>query len=1174
MSISRDVNRDAPPWVKTTDERRVTLESQGHLDLARRYHAKFVEVLRRSWSSKHFLKSVVGKTQPHARINDQKFIDRSLEQFLEVATYYDFRLDQREWESLDDVAFYEREIYAHTYSQTNGLFGSAESASACWPTGTYFRYAQLSWLRSYWIPVPAFPDHMLSLAGYVLTTSARNLAPLTPDERLEFLKLERGHITRTAEGKKGDLSPKQEFRLSKFLERMPSAIYLPIVDVDCSDKCPAFDKIESPKRAVDRAVTAHVFITKIFGSLKWKLSNRRGGLHGIAGILPPNSESTDLLPACDWWLEKECLEAGIPTITTVDHETKNRKHAEIFDTTPFHRFSTGRGGMYRTPGNTKTDQDGKDKPDSVPQEDVELYVDQHPWLEPLTTRNLGEPFSDFSGLPQILADYRAHVASEEVERRKSYKNLKPGEPIPSPRMTRPKLELGGEPLLRTAEKLLEVGITGKLHHMRVAVAGMLLFQHSIPAQAATATLLLGFPGGQPDAIAAVTDTLARIRSKRPITSRNALAKLIGKEKAEEVRQAILWDEQERVDSESVSPLTEDELLEAFEMHELYIEEEKAEGEKRLAEAKKLEAEQAEALAEAEQPTEPCPDGGPSGSPAPKPTPKDPELPSILAVAETFWDPRDYDIKKSFFPRVTDLVKEESTKKGKANWKKAVWGASALAVQAGIARGVFYRTFLKAGVDGADRGFDLNKEKIQEGKNGVGGVWTLRSALGAHVFKRFMEALAADLRDLDAPFELQRRVLKGHSLTEFERFFLDGLLIKSRLEKLQRSAPELSLERILRCETFGANHQCEVHGDEVCYFVYVCKRDTCRHCRYHREKAKRLELRRTWPKNEKWWINKIPIITERVYWKESVEIGDDGLPRPRGKKGAPKRKKGPTKRVTQNSISLRDRVRQSYYLHSALQKKTPHDDRWPGVIPHKAIMGIDHAIVVAPGEFTTEEGAEIDPEAIERLMGLWGLDNELCCRDEAIDRVVTHQYTIGVALDDFILSQGLIQPKAAFELDPDTGEPVDLNKGLLSWLAKGTKTIGGNAAGKKYLPWPTNTRLQAILVEKAQEARKGLKVKLGECPVVFKTKDEETGEEVLTACAMKCRIRHEKTLTGEIVQFNSHGRVLSATEVWALAEKILQVEDLELQAYTWAERFDAIRRKREKKALAAASSPPK
>ena len=1035
-------------------------------------------------------------------------------------------------------------MFPHSYapSSDEGVLASPEAFES-WPTGTYIRHAQKIWLKASWNVVPALPDHMLSLAGYVLTSTARSLAPLAPEERLELMRLEWKHLAAAKD--RADLVPKEESRpditakedvqTRLFLERMPFAIYLPFIDVDCSDKVKNFDPVESPKRAVSYARTAHEIMKRSLGSLKWKLSNKRGGLHGVPGILPPSLESTDLLLAIDWWVEQECEKAGVPTITTVERELEARENAEILDTTPFNKKARGHGGMYRTPGCVKTDQEGHDKPGSVAQEAVEEHVDELPWLAPLTEEMVGDRYDDFSGMPQILSDFRAHQ-TEGVEKERKRRNLKPGELPTRTRMARPKVELGGEALSRTVEAIKKHHVLRRLHKMRVALAGYLLFRHGIPVQTATATLIEAFPGGTEDAVRCIEDTIRKIRGGDDrILGRGALIKIIGKENVNEIEEAILTDEQERIESDLVDPLEDDEILEAFAIQEELAAEEIAENDRRRKEAV-VAAVIAEAEAAAAQ--DPKPDDGAPETQDKKREPGYPTLPSLLSYPDKFWDPRLKDVKKGYLENLIAFIEKTKETDHKIQWNKVVWGTASLAVQAGIANGVIYRSFLKAKLDGGDRYWDANKEKIRTDQSGVGGVWTLRRALGEVKFRHFMEALAKDLVELDAPLEVRRRLLKGHSVTEADRHFLEGLLIPTRHQKLGRREPEHALEAILRCESFGANHECSVHGD-CFYLAYVCKKDQCRHCRYHREKAKRVLVRMLWPKNERWLISKIPLPDGPAEWSESVEIGDDGLPRTRAKKGEPKRLKGKTKRMKLTSNLLRDRVRQSYYMHRLLSKKTKAQDRWPKKIPHKVVMGFDHALVIAPADHSEDGVPADDQEALIAWMQQWGGEVELIGRDEAIDLIITHQYTIGEAFDDWTLTQGA------------SGDRDD----VLSWLAKGTKTVGGNKAGQKALPWPSSKNLQAFLMEQAEKARDGLKVKVGECPVRYKVKNPETGEDETAVCALKCRIDVTKTLTGQILKTNGGGYVPSAREVWKCADQknILPVESKDRQMSVLAER---------------------
>jgi len=1175
-----------PPWVTTTKERYEFLRSHEHRAIAERYHAKFIEVIRRYWTSrsKAELKEF-HRTKLHPKLYSEEFLEDSLNAFIDVTSNYDFKLDQRDWESLDDKTFLAKEIFPHDGSLGNDsttlddvpLLSSPEDLDSLWPTGTYIRYSQQIWLSASWNVVPAFTDHMLSLAGYVLTTAGRNFAPLATEERLEVMRLEWQHLASARDrafffgggggiitdedgrilSPRPDITPKESVRIKLLLGRCPFAIYLPFIDVDCTDECPKFDKVESPKRAVERAVAAHEIMKRIFGSLKWKLSNKRGGLHGVIhGTLPPEIESTDLLRACAWWIEKECKKAGIPTLSTVAHEKKLREWAEVLDSTPFHKQARGHGGMYRTPGCVKTDQAGREKSNSVAQDDVEKHIDELPWLAPLAAENVGEPFADFKNLPVVLAEFRSEQAKGlEVERKR--RHLRPGE-IPSrPRMARPKLELGGEALLRTVEAIQEFSLEGRKHWMRVCLAGLLLFRHGIPAQTATATLVAAFPTGQEDAVQCVQRTIELIQGgDDKIAGFGALSKLIGHDGAKKIESAILDDEQERIESNLANPLEDDEIIEAYAVQEEIADQEAAENDRLRQEAANTKAAVAKKAQVAEKGS--TEDGA---SKAPLEKPQDEHLPSLLSVPETFWDPRDKDKKRGYFEHVIKFV-IKNTNAPKVDWKKFVWGFAGHAVLSGIARGVVYRTTLKAKLDNGDNHWEANRKKIKNQEVGVGGVWTIRRALGDRLCRHYIEAFAKDLADLEAPEHVRVLALRGSALIENERFILDTVLAPKRQAPLHRRDAAHGLEAILRCETFGAAHDCTAHGKDVCYLTFVCKKDQCRHCRYHREKAKRIVIRRMWPTTNLWYIAKIPLEPKKtISWYEYVEIGDDGLPRKRVGKGKPRRKKGKTKKTRFESSLLRDRVRQSYYLHPLVDKKTKPVDRWPKKIPHKVIMGFDHAIVVAPAEHS-DDGVPADTDAIASWMQGWGGDVELVSRDEVIDRIITHQYTIGEAFDKFILSgRGLVD---------GYGEDD-----VLSWLAKGTKTVGGNDAGKVHLPWPNATILQEFLMEQADKAREFLKVKVGECPVIMKKKNRESGEEEASPCAMKCRIRHEKINTGETLETNSAGRVMAGRELWKLADKrgMLLVEDLELQKWTYTIRSDARRMAQQKRQLAAASGPP-
>ena len=1189
QSLCSGLDKDAPPWVTTTRARRDVLESWQHRQNAESYFERFLESIRHYWEnlSKAELKKL-HRSKPHPRLYDEEFIQKALDEFLVVTTNYDFRLDQREWEDYDNETFLAKEIFPLVNSigcdattiESVPLLSSPSALDSLWPTGTYMRYAQNVWLSASWNVVPALPDHMLSLAGYVLVSSARNLAPLLPEERLEFMQIEwrhnasardrsffggEGSVITDTEGRilspRPDISAKESVRIGTLLDKAPFSTYLPFVDVDCSDKVKGFDPTESPKRAVAHAVAGHAFMKGILGSVKWKLSNERGGLHGVPGILPPSIESTDLLLALAWKIEQECAKVGVPTIATVDRELDEREDAEILDTTPYNKKARGRGGMYRTPGCVKTDQEGREKPGSVAQEPVENHVENLPWLAPLTTDQVGEPEDDFSSLPQILADFRCSNEASLVKERKT-RNLRPGEVPVRPQMARPKLELGGEALLRTVEAIKKNHVTRKLHRMRVCLSGLLLFRHGIPAQATIATLVEAFPGAPTDAIRCVEDTLRKIQGGADhIAGKGALSKIVGKDGINEIEEAIRSDEQERIDTEMVNPIEEDDLLEAYEVQTELRAAEEAENTLRRQEAADAMAEREALERAAEAESAGGPDEKPPGAAKPPAPPKDDPLTSILSYPDTFWDPRDKDVKRGYFTHLIAFI-EKNADAPRVEWTKFAWGFAGHCVQSGIARGVVYRSLLKAKIDNGDNVWDSNKQKIKNQENGVGGVWTIRRALKDRLYRHYIEALAKDLAELEAPHEVRLLALRGSALVEKERFTLDSILAMKRQGVLKRRDAAHGLETLLRCEVFGARHDCVAHGKEVCYLSYVCKKDQCRHCRYHREKAKRTLLRRLWPHNEKWLIAKIPLPDGPARWTESVEIGDDGMPRKRAKKGEPKRKKGKTKNTPKESTLLRDRVRQSYYQHPFVSKKTHPKDRWPKKLPHKAVMGFDHALVVTPASWS-EEGEPADENAIASFMEGWRGDVELVSRDEAIDRIITHQYTVGEAFDLFILTEG--EPVSGYE-----------EEDVLSWLAKGTKTIGGNKAGQVHLPWPNATALQAFLMEQAELARKHLKVKMGECPVLTERKNPETGEKELVPCAMKCRVDTEKTATGEVLATNSGGHVMTGREVWKLADKrgMLLVENQELAGWTYTIRGDAQRMAQKKRQLAAAFRPPR
>ena len=1091
----------------------------------------FWGVVGKPWLKEHY-----AYTTKHPQLKNEIFRERAREEYRLVSSLYDFRLDQRDWQSLSIREFFFKEV-------APGQVIHKEIKATCptpetWPTGTLLRYSQKKWLYGKWEQIPAFPDHYQSLIGHVLTTSARNMGALSVEEQTEFLAIEHAHNRRFASGVDGKRSAAETAKVRGFLDKMPQCMYIAYGDIDCSTESPGYDPEESPKRAVERAVVYHQKIaTPLFGAPKWKLSNKAGGLHGVNGILPPEIQSVNLLPAIDFFVDGESRVFNIPTLKSVTEESddntkESRQIAEVLDTSPWHKYAFGRGGMYRTPGNYKTDQSGKRKANSVEQADVEDYVDELPWLKPLTATEIGSADPNYDLLPKVVREFEDYLAARDAKTRERL-GLKPGQPIPRMnRLPKPSLELGTDPFHETAKKIkecLETGFRAR-HDLRVALSGAFLYD-GIPLECAGATLGSAFDN-QVDAVEALRSTISRLEAGLPVASWSRVEKLVGKKWTQEFKDAIRWDRFERVVAsqergEVVTPAVSAETMQIAVTQEL--EDEHA-----------VKAAETVAVAKGELP--------------PDHVKKKKHLAPLLKFDPTlkWWSP----LPGVRFALAISYLASVYKSTPRLERSKVLFHLAGMFVTAGVSRGAFESLIshvvllcpskkkpTKPVVDGeevqaewsggkAAFHWQRNYDAWKSNEGAIGGVWGLKAINGKRLGPKYtqilMDAISTDLEkmhsDSFSTVEVRRRFFSGQSLRETDRGYL-GLLMSDRKTDAKRPKKDrkfgesrawLTIESVTKCEVFGERGDCSEHGPDVHFVPYLCGHAVaCRHCRHSREGAERKLLNDTWPAGD-YLLARIVVPMddehgEEVTFTRSVRIEgrEKRQKAERDKKGKvlPKKYVAPAKEIV-TSRKLADRVVQAYNQHPA--KKD-----WIKSFPHRYAFGVNYVVIAVPAMAAAANGSgECETEFAVRHF-----DDcpERVSKEDAIEALLEAKRSVGEAFDRMFLAR-----------DPYCVE--------FSWLEPRTHMTGANQAGMKVMPWPKQDAIRELQRQQAIEARGGLEVKRGCCPVMREEVDPKTKKKTIKICGRVLTMFHEKTKTGELVFKNSAGKSYDKREVWKEAER--------------------------------------
>lgn len=1059
-----------------TPERLAYLQSEEYLEnFVRPWWVKARRAIDWLWrqigakSSYDVRKNVYSSRKTHPHLKDETFWAEAYREFEYVATHYDFALDERAetWKAYDFAYKFLMGELLPGFEAGSSVFGyqCKRPRRETWPTRTYFRYAQTKWETSFWEITPAWPDKLMSLLGFVLVTSARNMNALTAEEQDELLFCEWKHVRGIFEETENGTRPDSvKLRIGEeFLPRAPYCMYIPFVDVDAKREHDAFDEVESPKNAVAYAKRFHEEVAPlVFGTPKWKLSNKVGGLHGVNQILPPEVQSPYLTLAIAHFIVKKCAELGIPTVSPGDGEVKNRPTAEAVDVSPFHKKPNRRGGMYRTPGNYKTDDKGNKKEFSVAQEDVEIYAEELPWLAPLTTENLGPSRNDYSGLMALVAsvlDDPTFGMSKQKERR-----LKPGEAVTRPRLMKPRVELGSTPFDETARTIkravVETNVMAK-HALRLALAGALLRAGWLPSLVLS-TLGAAFDN-QDDVRAVVESTVATVRARGEVAGWSAVERLIGKEWTDKIHDAIESDTADRLNKEAAAGEIPEEVVQ---LEEVEPEEQAA------AVSEDPEVATAIETAKLHEETDVAAHAEAKAAAIAKGEVVEEPVSDLLKVKPAKWFSAPGAFKNSEMA-LAGFIENGA----RADWNKVLYHFAGVVARAGVDSMTFQsivsgaRKIAKEKAKGkvftsenAARLHDANYFKIKANLSGVGGIYGLDMALrgdpknvftGTRRARLAMDAFVHDLENTYAPAAVKKATTIGQRLTHTEYVFVKGMVEDAHFfpGRLEFEGKVLDkIKRMAECGRYGARGVClapgHPHGEST-YTPFVCQTDACRSCRRNRERARRNVMLENWQEGS-YLVYKIPMAE-----REEVPAAKGSI------------KGQQTCWVSQRVIVGWENVYKELPKH----------------IPVVWAFASDHTIAIVRTDLPAVRSTGVDSPAdvvriADGVLIRGGNYPEECTRAEAIERFLQGRRSIGDGLDDLIAQR---------------------SKDILeyTWFDKGLRLDGANRPARKVMPLPSEKQLREQTKKHASEQR-GFEVAPGTCPQPVEEVDAN-GTKVVRAC---------------------------------------------------------------------------